>query len=226
MPSKSGTKVSPVNDTESKIADAMKAVMDAVTAEPERYTTRQLYTKFSKEFGGRKIVREAVARLEKDKAIAFTRKDRGEGRGEYVLLPTSGSNEAAATLRELTFDVESHLQKALRSEITQLEPGLKIVDNGREHSVSSGRIDILAEDSDATPVVIELKAGKADKGAIGQILAYMGDMRGDAKGRNVRGILVAGDFDNKAVAASKAVPAVALKKYTFRFSFKDVPSAT
>jgi len=224
MPSKHGKEL-PANDAEAMVADAMKAIMDEVRAHPEHDTTIRLKAKFGKEFGGKKIVQEAINRLAEQKAIAFTRKDRGEGKkGEWVVLPTPVPVGADAPIGEatLTFDIERNLQEALRSKITQLEGGLKITDGGKEHKVSSGRIDILGEGSDGIPVVIEPKAGKAGKEAIGQVLAYMGDMLGEAKGKNVRGILVAADFDDKAIAASKAVPAVTLKKYTFRFSFKDV----
>ncbi len=42
------------------------------------------------------------------------------------------------------FEVERHLQAALRLEINQLEPGLKIIDGGIEISVTSGSIDATA----------------------------------------------------------------------------------
>jgi endonuclease len=71
----------------------------------------------------------------------------------------------------------------------QLEPGLEISDGGEEQMVESGRIDITAKDRNGATVVIELKAGKAGRRAIGQILAYMGDFTQDKK--QIRGIVVA-----------------------------------
>jgi RecB family endonuclease NucS len=99
---------------------------------------------------------------------------------------------------------------------------LKITDGGKEKTVESGRIDITAEDKNGATVVIELKAGEADRDAIGQILAYMGDLTTDKN--LVRGILVAGEFSARAVAAGRVVPNLRLKKYSFNFAFEPVGS--
>src|SRR5271156_1642388 len=109
---------------------------------------------------------------------------------------------------EATFGLERDLQLALRKNIAQLEPGLKVSDGGKEESVPSGRIDIAAEDQHKNAVVIELKAGTADRDAIGQILSYIGDKAANSK--RVRGILVAGDFTARAISAAHAVPNVTL----------------
>lgn len=119
-----------------------------------------------------------------------------------------------------TFRIERDLQAALRKKnnIEQIEPRLKIIDGGKEQIVESGRIDITAEDNDGVTVVIELKAVKAGRRAIGQILAYMGDLS-DGK-KQIRGILVAEDFSPQAVAAARIVPNLQLKKYNFKFVFE------
>ena len=121
---------------------------------------------------------------------------------------------------ETTFGLERDLQLALRSNIEQLEQGLKITDGGKEQVVESGRIDIIAEDGQGATLIIELKAGAADREAIGQILGYMGDM--SQKKKLVRGVLVAGEFTPRAISAARAVPNLVLKKYSFRFSFASV----
>ena len=46
----------------------------------------------------------------------------------------------------------------------------------------------------AEPNLIELKAGRADLRAIGHILSYVGTVTAEP-GRDIRGILVAGEFD-------------------------------
>lgn len=112
------------------------------------------------------------------------------------------------------------MQAALRLHIDQLEPGLTIIDDGAERSVDSGFIDITARDSSGTIVVIELKAGPAGQRAIGQILSYMGDIAGE-EGGNVRGILVASEFDAKAKAAARMVPDLTLTKYRIQFLFSE-----
>lgn len=119
-----------------------------------------------------------------------------------------------------SFGLERDLQKALRDNIEQLEPGLKIVDGGTEQTIEAGRIDITAEDTEGRRVVIELKAGPADLRSIGQVLSYMGSPS-DSPGRPIRGILVASDFPSNVTMAAKAVPNLSLKAYSFQFSFRE-----
>jgi hypothetical protein len=119
-----------------------------------------------------------------------------------------------------TFGIERDLQHALRAQIEQLEAGLEVTDGGKEKQVSAGRIDITAKDKKGAAVVIELKAGEADRDAIGQILGYMGDM--SLENKAVRGILVAGGFAPRAVAAARVVPNLRLEKYSFNFVFTPV----
>ena len=119
-----------------------------------------------------------------------------------------------------SFSLERDLQRALRRNIEQLEPGLKITDGGTERTVDAGRIDITAEDGDGNLVVIELKAGTAGRDNIGQILSYMGSIE-NPEGKGVRGILVAHDFDHGSVMAAKLVPIISLKAYSVQFTFED-----
>jgi len=140
----------------------------------------------------------------------------------FVLKNAPDLDEEVADAIETTFGLERDLQLVLRKNIEQLEPGLKIIDGNKEQIVESGRIDITAEDANGTTVIIELKAGTADREAVAQILAYMGDLI--SKGKTVRGILVAGDFPARTIAAAKAVPNLHLRRYGFQFSFEAVGS--
>lgn len=139
-----------------------------------------------------------------------------------AILAPDLAEDAALEDGARTFTMEKDLQAALRASIAQLEPGLTVIDGGAEKVVSSGRIDILARDSVGTLVVIELKAVKAPRDAVAQVLAYMGDLHDDARGQ-VRGILIAPDFDQKAVAAARVVPTLKLVRYGFSFTFRDHP---
>ena len=124
---------------------------------------------------------------------------------------------------ETTFGLEQDLQEALRRNIAQLEPGLTIIDGDKERRVKSGgRIDILAKDTVGGTVVIELKAGRADRDAIGQLLAYVGELLDEAA--SVRGILVAAEFAPRAIAAARAAPNIRLVRYGIRFSFSAIES--
>jgi endonuclease len=126
----------------------------------------------------------------------------------------------AAGVVDAAFGLERDLQLNLRRSIEQLEPGLTVIDGDREQTVASGRIDITARDQGGATVVIELKAGTADRDAIGQVLAYMGDlMEQDAR---VRGILVAREFTPRAMSAARAAGSVRLVSYGVRFTFQTV----
>lgn len=127
----------------------------------------------------------------------------------------------ASTSDARTFTLERDMQDALRQSIEQLEPGLVVIDGGAEHVVASGRIDILAKDPSDVPVVIELKAVRAGRDAVGQILAYMGDVAADSN-TPTRGLLIAPEFDHKAVSAASVVPSLRLVTYTYNFAFAAV----
>jgi hypothetical protein len=136
----------------------------------------------------------------------------------------AGNNAEVADINDTAdpgqrIGLERDLQAALRAKIDQLEPGLVIIDSGMERSVDSGLIDITAQDSSGKIVVIELKAGIANQRAVAQILSYMGDIAMEDTGVDVRGILVASDFDKKAQAAARIVPSLVLRRYAIHFQF-------
>jgi len=122
---------------------------------------------------------------------------------------------------ELTFGLERDLQRALRANISQLESGLKIIDGGTEMHTDAGRIDILAEDESGVPVVVELKAGRATSRVIAQVLAYMTAIS-ESSGKQARGIIVAGDFEERVSQAARAVPMLSLHCYTYNFAFRSL----
>ncbi|MBB3355560.1 hypothetical protein FHT70_005523 [Rhizobium sp. BK049] len=122
--------------------------------------------------------------------------------GETKLHKTPGLIE----LREL------ELQKTLRRNLRRLERGLRVADCGKENNFR----DITAVDAKGRQVVIELKAVKATKEVLAQILAYMGEIvvkDGLAKSK-MRGIIVAPDFQDKTVYAAIMTPNVSLFRYT------------
>lgn len=150
-------------------------------------------------------------------------------RGAYAARSTGASDlfvdsivaETEGAL-ETAFRFERDLQRALRANISQIDPGLKIIDGGKEQILPSGRIDILAEDADGNKVVIELKAGEADRDAIGQILSYMGDLAAASPAAAVKGIIVAGDFSSRAISAARMASSIRLLKYSYQFTFSTI----
>jgi hypothetical protein len=154
-------------------------------------------------------------------AVGLYRRFSDENGASTALAPDSDAphQRQVAEVRE-RIGLERDLQKALRREIGDLEPGLSVIDDGAERPVSSGYVDITARDAGGMVVVIELKAGTADRAAIGQILSYMGDVT-EEEDAPVRGILVAHDFDDRAKAAARVVPNLTLRSYSVRFNFGD-----
>lgn len=136
--------------------------------------------------------------------------------------PSAGDVSAVVTDPPV-LSLERDLERALRANLAQIEPGLELADGGAQRAVPSGRIDILARDAAGRLVVIELKAVRAPRDAVAQVLAYMGDLQADGgEGAGVRGVLVAPDFDPRAISAARMVPALVLKRFSFQFSFETV----
>lgn len=162
-----------------------------------------------------------------DSVLLVKPDDNGDTSFADELLPAEAISDEdhheneIAEAAEITFGLERDLQAALRTNITQLERGLRIIDNGKERVTEAGRIDITAIDTKGRIVVIELKAGSASPEVIAQILAYMGAVLETDK-QPVRGILIAGDFHKRVVLAARAISNLELKTYSFRFTFGPV----
>ena len=128
---------------------------------------------------------------------------------------------------ETTIGLERDLEENIIRNLNQIEDGLRLFEkdgiNGRQYNTDVGRIDILAMDTNNDYVVIELKAGVANYSVVGQILAYVREVRQTiAGGKEVKGIIIADDFDNKLMSAISEVSHVSLKRYRVNFTFEDV----
>lgn len=134
----------------------------------------------------------------------------------------------AAEEIETAFSLEYDLENSLIGNLEQLEKGLRLYEkdgmSGQQVDAKvAGRIDILAVDSNDDLVVIELKAGEADRQVCGQIQAYMGWIKENLAGeKKVRGIVIASDFTERLLYAAKVVPGLRLKRYQISFKFTDV----
>jgi len=132
---------------------------------------------------------------------------------------------------EAVISLERDLEEYILRNLDQIENGLKLYsDNnisGRQLTTDTGRIDILLVDDNKDYVVLELKAGTAKYSVIGQILGYIHDVRQNiAKEQEVRGVIIADEFDNRLIAAASEIPHVSLKKYRVNFTFEDVEKST
>jgi len=126
----------------------------------------------------------------------------------------------------IQLSIERDLKRFLVQNLSSLDSGLRLLregdTTGEEYPTEAGRIDILGVDRNGDFVVIELKAGVADTDSFGQIIAYMACMDKKARGRRVRGIIVASDFEDKVKFATMRVPDLQLKRYQVAFKFENV----
>ena len=85
-----------------------------------------------------------------------------------------------------------------------------------------GKIDILAKDKkNKNYVVIELKKNQTSDDTIGQLSRYMGWIRQEKKDENVKGIIVAGAFDEKLKYAKSELKNSEAFLYEVDFKIKE-----
>jgi len=124
--------------------------------------------------------------------------------------------------RQISLSMEKDLELFLYDDISVLDRSFILPDiENRQPKVASGFIDILAQDDSGAYVVIELKAGMAKDQALAQVLAYMSDVEEEFN-TEVKGVIVAHEFSEKLVKASKRVNGVKLVKYKVAFEFEHL----
>lgn len=120
--------------------------------------------------------------------------------------------------------VEKDLESYLIENLDKLEPGLKpykSTDEARQYRTDVGNIDIMAMDKNSRVVVIELKAGEADRQTLGQIIPYISWVKkNESAGKEVRGIIVASSFDYRVIQALDVLPFLSLFRYKVDFKFE------
>ncbi len=127
------------------------------------------------------------------------------------------------------FAFERDLQNYLARNLGLLESGLKLYEdddgsfNGIEFPVGQRYIDILAVGADGAYVVVETKVSRAYDRVVGQILRYMGWIKGNlAEGAPVRGIIVANEISEDLILATSSIENIRLVEYEISFSLKSV----
>lgn len=92
----------------------------------------------------------------------------------------------------------------------------------QQYKTDIGVIDILAKDkATGSYVVIELKRNQTSDDTVGQVLRYMGWVTENLKEKSVRGIIVAGKYDEKLYYAQNMIQAVDVFLYEVQFKLKE-----
>jgi hypothetical protein len=133
------------------------------------------------------------------------------------LVPTEEETDEAKP------NVLINIRKNLRRDIAQLEPGLKpFHDEGLDSIMEATKIDILAKDVKDNLVIIKLKGDTTQISTLSQILNSMAAIKNELGERNIRGLIVAKDFDNEILLASRKSSNVSLVKYQVKYNFEVV----
>ncbi len=122
----------------------------------------------------------------------------------------------------ISITLEKDLQYFITRNIESIEEGLKIYKNGIEFQVSVGRIDLLCTDKNDNFVVIELKPGKTGIETYGQIKSYIAAIKKEiARDKQVRGLIIARDFDDKLILTASYDSDIKLLSYSVKFEFVE-----
>jgi len=166
--------------------------------------------------GEGKIIRRKIG----GRLMNSYREELGEPPPEPITL--SPPEEQPTEPGSISISLESDLEEFIFENLGSVEEGLKPYrgKSGRQYTVQSGRIDILATDKEDNFVVIELKADMGGDSVLTQTLAYMADVSKIAEERKVRGIIIARDFSSKLIAAVSLLQNIELMKYKVKFDFE------
>jgi hypothetical protein len=127
------------------------------------------------------------------------------------------------------FYMEKQLEDFIIENWTHSELGAKydlIYEEGvlvsQQYRTSIGPIDILVKDkASGNYVVIELKRNQTSDDTVGQILRYMGWVSQNLNDREVKGIIIAGKYDEKLHYAQVLTPAIEVYLYEVHFSLRE-----
>ena len=130
-----------------------------------------------------------------------------------------------------TFYIEKQLEDFLIEnwENTEFGKKLELIQEGdkfsQQYPTKIGKIDILAKDKKSGQyVVVELKKGKTSDDVVGQIARYMGWIA-EHKSKDVRGIIVSSETDERLHYALKLIKNVELWVYKVDFHLDKIQSS-
>ena len=150
-------------------------------------------------------------------------------RDTYKRAASIQIEDVSSPLNQGMFYLESQLEEFIIENWDQTELGQKydlIKEDGelvsQQYHTDVGIIDILAKDKvNKNHVVIELKKGQTSDKTIGQLTKYMGWIKKHKNDDKVKGIIIAGKYDEKLFYAAKMVPNAEVFLYEVLFRLKE-----
>ena len=148
---------------------------------------------------------------------------------QYKKAASIQIEDVSSPLNQGMFYLESQLEEFIIENWEQTELGQKydlIKEDGelvsQQYHTDVGIIDILAKDKvNKNHVVIELKKGQTSDKTIGQLTKYMGWIKKHKNDDKVKGIIIAGKYDEKLFYAAKMVPNAEVFLYEVLFRLKE-----
>lgn len=147
----------------------------------------------------------------------------------YYKKTVSIDPEATSTWSQGVFYMEKQLEDFIIHNWEHTKLGKKyslIIEEGvlmsQQYKTDIGSIDILAKDKATNSyVVIELKRNQTSDDTVGQLARYMGWISEKKKDKNVKGIIIASDYDKKLDYALKVINNVEVFLYEVDFKLRE-----
>ncbi|SRR5713101_291647 len=129
---------------------------------------------------------------------------------------------------EIPVSLEKQIEDFLEKNVGLIESGLTLFESedrsGRQYPTDVGVIDLLCRKPNGDFVVVELKRGRGSDIAVGQISRYIGWIKEHlAEGRNVFGIILAADSDDRMRYAVSANPNIRARYFRLKLELSDSP---
>ena len=147
----------------------------------------------------------------------------------YKKLVSIEINKEDSLLSQGLFYMEKQLEDFIIHNWANTELGKKfelILEEGelisQQYRTDIGIIDILAKDKETgSYVVIELKRNQSSDDTVGQLTRYMGWIKATKNDPNVKGIIIAGNFDKKLKYSMQMVPNIEVFLYKVDFTLSE-----